>query len=272
MMVGRKRNPKAAKAPGTDRSWAIPIAPGPGAVRPLKTAERVARDIVHEIAVRRLQPGDALPAEADMIAQYGVSRESLREALRLLEVQGLIGIRRGPGGGPSVGTVDPANLGRISTLYFELAGGTYRELFEVWIDSERLLAERAARHPDAAHRTEVMKPFLEGPLPGAPRAAKEAYIEELVGFHGAVASLCGNRVLELMLQAPGQIVTHHASLVTDPRDLHAQLEHDHLEIARAVTAGHARRAGESMRAHLDSVAALYVTQLGDDLDSRIAWR
>ncbi len=89
---------------------AIPIAPGPGAVRPLKTSERVARDIVHDIAVQRLQPGDALPAEADMIGQYGVSRESLREALRLLEVQGLIAIRRGPGGGPTVGTVDPANL------------------------------------------------------------------------------------------------------------------------------------------------------------------
>jgi DNA-binding FadR family transcriptional regulator len=57
-----------------------------------------------------------------MIRHYGVSRESLREGLRLLEVQGLITLRRGPGGGPVVGHIDPATLGRTSTLYYHVAG------------------------------------------------------------------------------------------------------------------------------------------------------
>ena len=83
-----------------------------------------------------------------MLDQYDVSRESLREALRLLEVQGLVAIRRGPGGGPTVCTVDPANLGRVSTLYYHLAGATYRELWEAWILAESILAERAAANPD----------------------------------------------------------------------------------------------------------------------------
>ncbi len=117
-----------------------------------------------------------------------------------------------------------------------------------------------------------MKPFIDGADASAPDTAKEAYIEAQLGFHGAVASLCGNRVLELLLAAPGQIVTHHASLVTDPRELHSTLEHDHLEVARAVVAGHPRRAGDSMQSHLEGVAALYEAQLGDDFDSRIAWR
>ena len=95
-----------------------------------------------------------------MLQQYGVSRETLREALRLLEVQGLISIRRGPGGGPIVGTVDPANLGRTSTLYYHLAGATYAELFEAWIVCDRMLAELAATNPDRAAVRAAMAPFL----------------------------------------------------------------------------------------------------------------
>src|SRR5262245_53560806 len=96
----------------------VEIAVSGAVTRPLKTAERVARDITRDIISGGLATGDSLPSEAAMLTQYGVSRESLREALRLLEVQGLIAIRRGPGGGPTVGSVDPANLGRISSLYY----------------------------------------------------------------------------------------------------------------------------------------------------------
>ena len=86
----------------------------------------MARDIVDDIVVERLDERDNLPSETAMLQHYGVSRETLREALRLLEVQGLISIRRGPGGGPIVGAVDPANLGRISTLFYHLAGRDLR--------------------------------------------------------------------------------------------------------------------------------------------------
>src|SRR4051812_18011504 len=104
------KRPKAAgtgprkPAPETTRGC-IAIAPGEGVMRPLKTSEIVARDVVRDISNGGLQPGDGLPSESAMLEQYGVSRESLREGLRLLEVQGLIRIRRGPGGGPIVGTI-----------------------------------------------------------------------------------------------------------------------------------------------------------------------
>ena len=99
----------------------IPIASGNGLARTPKTSENVARAITRDIIRDGRRPGDLLPSEATMLAQYDVSRESLREALRLLEVQGLVAIRRGPGGGPTVCTVDPANLGRVSTLYYPVS-------------------------------------------------------------------------------------------------------------------------------------------------------
>ena len=94
--------------------------------RNLKTSEIVALDIVRDIVGRALKPGDRLPLEAEMLVQYGVSRSSLREALRLLETQGLIKIRPGPGAGTIVAEPSPRNLGRTMTLYFHLANVSYR--------------------------------------------------------------------------------------------------------------------------------------------------
>ena len=133
---------------GADPSASSRSSPPTSSLRSLKASESVARDIVDDIVVRRLREGDGLPPESAMLQQYGVSRETLREGLRLLEVQGLISIRRGPGGGPIVGAVDPANLGRTSTLYYHLAGATYAELFEAWVVCERIIAELAAANPD----------------------------------------------------------------------------------------------------------------------------
>src|SRR5579862_3784564 len=78
--------------------------------RTVKTAETVAAAIVRDIVARGLATGDALPSENAMLEHYRVSRASLREGLRLLEVQGLIRLKPGPGGGPLVGAVDPKNL------------------------------------------------------------------------------------------------------------------------------------------------------------------
>ena len=116
--------------------------------RPAKTAETVAAAIVRDIVSRNLSPGDTLPSEAAMLAHYRVSRASLREALRLLEVQELIRLKPGPGGGPIVTSVDPRNLAKMTTLYLHLGGATYRELFEAVLVMSPISAERAARHSD----------------------------------------------------------------------------------------------------------------------------
>jgi DNA-binding FadR family transcriptional regulator len=264
-------SPARTNGNGAPGRGCISIGSGGGVLRPLKTAESVARDIVHDIIEAGLQPGSALPSEAAMLDHYRVSRESLREGLRLLEVQGLISIRRGPGGGPVVGTVDPANLGRVSTLFFHMSGATYAELFEVWRMAEVMLAERASRNPDGEARAAAMAPYLAPEAPGAGEDDLERFVEAHAGFHGAIASLVGNRVLELTLQTYGQIVSHHLATVQDPRDIRQMLADDHRELARAVAAGHPRRARELMDAHIAGVAAHNREQLGDRVDDFIEW-
>ncbi|HUF98771.1 MAG TPA: FCD domain-containing protein [Ilumatobacter sp.] len=237
----------------------------------MKISETLAREIVRDIVAAGLQSGDRLPPESAMVDHYVVSRESLREGLRLLEVQGLITLRRGPGGGPVVGHLDPANLGRSSTLFYHLAGGTYAELFEAWVLAEGLMAERAARNPDRSAVKRAMEPYLV-----EHDADDHSSLEEFVGghmcFHGHLSGLVGNRVLEVSLQAIAQIVSHHVVAHVDPRQMQDMIEHDHLAIARAVSAGHAHKAAAAMRLHIQKMTDYCAKQLPRQMDGLIDWR
>lgn len=237
-----------------------------GVVRPLKTAEVVARRIVADILDQGLSTGTCLAAEAQMMDAYDVSRESLREALRLLEVHGFVTIRRGPGGGPIVGTVDPAAFGRMATMFFQMGGATYDELYDAWSAAEVLLAGLAARHPDRAHRAEVMAPFL-----GDGRVHEASPSSEQAEFHAALAELTGNRVLQITMQLYGQIVTYHAVAGDVAGAQISTVFHDHREIALAVRAGHPLKARAAMEDHVARVVARLRQNPDTPGDRIVAW-
>ena len=247
----------------------LEFAMGDSFTRPLKAAEVVARDIVHDIVEAGLGTGDKLPGEAAMLQIYETSRESLREGLRLLEVQGLITLRRGPGGGPTVGRIDPGSLGRQSSLYFHLASATYHELFEAHRVMESVLAERAARNADVDAKYEALSEFLQ-PGAGEEHLSTEDFVHSHARFHALVASLAQNRVLELTMQIPGAIVSHHVAESADPRAVSDLLDRDHADLARAIIAGHANRARVLMNEHIETVGHYF--HVADDLENLIEWQ
>ena len=103
-----------------------------------KVSEVVARAIVHDIVSRGLEPGATLPSEAVMLARFQVGRASLREALRILEVHGLITIKPGPGGGPfstASGTAARTRSGRRP-------GGLHSDKRQLRPDCDALLPAR----------------------------------------------------------------------------------------------------------------------------------
>ena len=116
-----------------------------------------------------------------------------------------------------VGAVDPANLGRASTLYYHLVGATYGELFEAWAVAEGYLAERAARNEDRALVRATLERYLVDE--GDAFAALEEFVAHHTEFHSDVGKLAGNRVMQLSLMAIGQTVTHHIAYTADPRDV-----------------------------------------------------
>lgn len=234
--------------------------------RVVKTSETVALDLVSDIVARRLRAGDKLPLETAMLQQYRVSRASLREALRLLEVQGLITIRPGPGGGPVVGCVDARNLARTASLYFHLGGMKYADIFATRELLEPICAQLAARHPD---RVEGMAPFVD---PTAAPVEGSAYHAITRDFHGAVYKLAGNGVLALITEAITRIVASHIVSTLDPVELHGSILEDHGEIARAISAGKDTRAYRLTVEHFQAQHDYYKRNWPARFEELIEWR
>ena len=237
--------------------------------RSLKTSELVALEVVRDIVSQGLQIGDRLPDEATMLTQYGVSRESLREALRILEVQGLITIRRGPGGGPKVAGVNPAYLARTSTLYYHLSGATYDEVFEAWHAIEPAVAEKVASLPDRAAVRSALRPFVE-PLPDG--VARETFMATSNGFHSCLAELSGNRVLALLLQSVAHIVVDHVILDLDPVQERGTIERDHRDIAQAVAQGRPSKARRLAAEHIAHIRDTYRSNWPERMEDLVEWR
>jgi GntR family transcriptional repressor for pyruvate dehydrogenase complex len=234
-----------------------------------KTSERVAFALVRDVVARALQPGDRLPLEADLLDEYGVSRESMREALRLLEAQGIVHIRRGPGGGPIVGRAESANLARTMTLYFHLTGATYEELMRSWEALEPASAGRAAANPDRGRVAALMNPHLErfddGDDPGA-------YMTHSNSLHFAVLELDDNRILRMITSAVGDIIRTHVLLRVDPFQIRDLIDCDHREIATAILAGDPERAHEAMRAHIEGLDPVYRAHWDGRMTDLVEWK
>lgn len=233
--------------------------------RTMKTSERVSLDIVRDIVAQGLRTGARLPLEAAMAQQYGVSRASLREALRLLEVQGLITLKPGPGGGPVVGSVEPSNLARTASLYFHLGGATYGQLMQTQVLLERLCAQLAARHPD---RREVMAPFIDDLEVGEERR----YRTKTVDFHHAVWELAANPVLTLIAQSVTQLVSDHVVSTMDPVELRQDIVDEHAVLARTIGAGQADKAARLMAEHFQAQHDYYAEHWPTRLGELIEWR
>jgi GntR family transcriptional regulator, transcriptional repressor for pyruvate dehydrogenase complex len=232
--------------------------------RTLKTSEVVALEIVRDIVAQEMAPGDRLPLESEMLVQYRVSRSSLREALRLLEVQGLIAIRPGPGAGTVVGRVLPGNLSRTLTLHLHMLQADYHELLEAWVETEPVLARLAALNPDRDRVKAALSPFLDDSHAWA--------VREGLQFHDIIADLANNRVLALVLQAVGFIVTEQVLTSAERGDLENRIVHDHRELAQAIIAGDADLAANVMREHIrhevEEFKAFWPRRVGE----KVQWR
>ncbi|TXM68778.1 FadR family transcriptional regulator [Methylobacterium sp. WL12] len=74
----------------------------PTPMRRIKLSDQIAEDLCNRIARERLAPGDRLPNERALMQHYGCAKGTIREALKALEVQGLVTMQSGPNGGPEI--------------------------------------------------------------------------------------------------------------------------------------------------------------------------
>ena len=233
--------------------------------RTQKASERVALQIVRDIVAGGLRTGDRLPLEVEMVGQYGVSRASLREALRLLEVQGLLHLKPGPGGGPVIGSVTPEHLARTAALYFHLARGTYGQLMAAQVLLEPICAGLAAQNPD---RERVLAPLLLEADPGD----EPGYRQTTIGFHAMVWMLADNPVLTLLTQSVTQLVSDHVVATMDPVELRPSILVEHVELARVIASGDVGESQRMMAVHFEAQHEYYRVHWPARLDELIEWR
>lgn len=234
-----------------------------------KVSETIARQIVRDIVLSGLQPGTVLQPEVDMVERYGIGRASLREALRILEVQGLISLKPGPGGGPVVSAVHSADFGRMATLYFQMAGATFRELCEARLVIEPLMARLAASGSDTDDH-EALRRTVEDELE-VDISQDDPYLQATWDFHGTVSGMSGNRILDLFGRALKEVFTERINVgIFDQEDRQGIIE-THTTISRAILKGHPQAAERLMREHMADIFVEVARKYPGLLDEVVEW-
>jgi len=221
---------------------------------------------VHEIVSRKLPPGTLLSSEAQMLEDYGVGRGSLREALRILEVHGLITMKPGRNGGPMVIEVRTRDYGRMSTLFFHLGGVTFRELMDARLVMEPLMARLAAER-----RGQELVGQLADPT--STRVEDDiTYFHATSDFHKGVATMSGNAVLNLMSASLEDIFRDQVRGILSPADERRGVLAVHSAIADAIADGRADDAEKLMREHMQQYADWVQNLHPNLLDTVVDWR
>jgi len=162
-----------------------------------KAHELVADELRERIVSGELVEGQRLPPEDELTAQFAVARTTLREALRVLESQGLISIRLGRGGGPVVTHPDLEPISAALTVSLQLDGTTMGDL-----DAARQLIEPQIAGQLAQHHNDADLQALEAALDIASDAAerndREAFGLAAALFHETLVERAGNRTLSTL--------------------------------------------------------------------------
>ena len=235
-----------------------------------KVAYALAREIVAHVVDSKLPAGGVLASEAEMIERYEVSRGSLREALRILEVLGFVRLKPGPRGGPVVLDPDPGQFSKIATLYYQRVDATYRELLEVRLTLEAATAAMAAarRTPEDLRR---LRAHLES-YRAVDLDDDRSFSSVGQGFHDIVSELAGNRVLNLMVRSCTSVVASRTSHYLYPHDKrrHAVLV-VHEKIGNAIIDGDVKTAEALMREHMEDYTAEAMAQYGNLMKETVRW-
>lgn len=148
----------------------------------------------------QLQPGDRLPSERALAEQFTVSRNTVREALRMLEISGLIHLRRGATGGAFIAEADPGRVATSMTDMMRLAQFSLTDLTEAraWIESS--VIEAACQRAD-----DEMLDRLQANVDEAARLSKAGDLESKalvhIEFHNLLAEATGNPVIVAVMQS-----------------------------------------------------------------------
>jgi GntR family transcriptional repressor for pyruvate dehydrogenase complex len=175
-------------------SEAAPTRPGFQSAKPVRAYEAVVTQIEEAIFEGVYSPGERLPSERDLVTQFEVSRSTIREALRVLESDGLVRSRPGdPNGGAVIAPISSHRVAKALTSFVRRGQLGIVELVQF-----RMVVEGSAVRLAAAHHTDEHLSTIEQAYAAMQQAADgswDAFSKADAAFHLAVSQCSGNQLL-----------------------------------------------------------------------------
>ncbi|MGE5261857.1 MAG: FadR/GntR family transcriptional regulator [Acidobacteriota bacterium] len=213
---------------------------------------RASNDIVQQIKANifegKLTPGDRLPSEKELIEHFGVSRITVRDAMRVLESQGLVEIKVGAGGGAFVTTPSAEPIAQVLTDMLRLQGISIHELVEARLVVETSIVTFAAERANQKDLDAMERAIEEA------RTARQEGVSRFtpfsVNFHIALAKAAKNQVLFFTVSSFRTPFYETLDKMIPDTHMADRAIEDHQKLLDAVSAHDAERARQVMREHL----------------------
>lgn len=224
-------------------------------VRTQRIPQLMANDIRRRILRGELKVGEALPAEAELMSQYSISRPTLREALRILESEQLIVVRRGGIGGAVVQRPDLDVAARQFGSVLQDRGATMSDVHRA-----RAVIEPPALAALAVTATPATIAELKAKLEATNALIGDAtaYSEAIEMIRERIVEMTGAVTLSLLMRLLREVIAKHTAAVGGlPPDRWAKLQklsqRSHLQLLNLIGAGNPDAAEKFWREHLAEV-------------------
>ncbi len=233
-----------------------PLASGP--VRRVRKAYEQVYDQLRELIMRGdLRRGERLPSEAVLAREFGVSRGTVREALRVLAAQNLIRTAKGAGGGSFVTLPTVDHISTFLHANISLLSESDDVTLPEFLEARELLEVFAARQC-AQRRTEQDLQRLRDTIIHDPgELGTSAHYIANKEFHTAVLDGCGNTLVCIAAQPVFSILQTRLRRERMPDSFARRLDDDHRAILQAIEDGDSHAAGEEMRKHIEFLSGVY---------------
>jgi GntR family transcriptional repressor for pyruvate dehydrogenase complex len=211
-------------------------------------SEKIADNILNLIRERKLLPGDKLPPERELAEQMGVSRPSVREALRALSIMKVIDHRQGSG--TYITSLEPNYLIEHLDFVFALEDSTYLDLLEARKVIESGIAELAAQRITDLEIHELNK-FQEESINSVNN--NEEFLKADLEIHDVICRASRNSILQRTMASLVKISIHSRRRTVQIGEVRSQTIIDHEKIIKSITARDSIAARQAMLDHLNHV-------------------
>ena len=223
--------------------------------RPVLVADAIKALVVE----KGLAAGDRLPSEPEMIARFGMAKGTIREAMRLLEAQGLVETKTGPGGGSFIKQVSNERARALLANYFYFQDLTVADIYQLRRLLEPELVASLAGHLDEAAIGEletIVASYSEPPK--SFEDEREQHIRSL-SFHAALARHAENALLGFLIDFMASILAdmtiHRKLYLPSNIELWSRGRAHQIDLIAALRKGDAEAARKIMRDHMELAQA-----------------